>query len=300
MMVMRINNWFRSLTIAAVLAAACGVSQAQVGIGVSITLAPPALPVYVQPEVPGPNYLWSPGYWAWGSDGYYWVPGTWVQAPQPGLLWTPGYWGWVGGNYIWHGGYWGQHIGFYGGVNYGFGYVGVGYAGGYWNHGAFYYNTAVSHVNTTVVTNVYNKTVINNTTVNRVSYNGGTGGLSARPTAQEQMAEHEQHVAPTAEQASHEHAALNNRALAASVNHGAPPIAATAKPGVFSGKGVVAAHNASFKGAAPNNSMMMRANTEHPPAAQHAMAANHPPAAHNPKPPSHAKAPPKRQEEDRH
>jgi hypothetical protein len=69
---------------------------------------------------------------------------------------------------------------------------------------------------------------------------------------------------------------------------------------VFSGKGVVAAHNASFKGAAPNNSMMMRANTEHPPAAQHAMAANHPPAAHNPKPPSHAKAPPKRQEEDRH
>ena len=66
-------------------------------VGVSITIAPPALPVYTQPPVPAPGYLWTPGYWAYGPDGYYWVPGTWVQPPTVGLLWTPGYWGWSGG-----------------------------------------------------------------------------------------------------------------------------------------------------------------------------------------------------------
>jgi hypothetical protein len=98
-------------------------------VGVSINVAPPELPVYEQPPVPGPGYLWTPGYWAWSPDAgsYYWVPGTWVEPPQEGYLWTPGYWGWNDGIYVWNGGYWGTHIGFYGGVNYGFGYVGHGY-----------------------------------------------------------------------------------------------------------------------------------------------------------------------------
>jgi hypothetical protein len=43
---------------------------------ISITIAPPALPVYVQPPIPEPGYLWTPGYWAYGPDGYFWVPGT--------------------------------------------------------------------------------------------------------------------------------------------------------------------------------------------------------------------------------
>ena len=88
-------------------------------IWVSITIAPPALPVYEQPPIPAPGYMWTPGYWAWDPDvqDYYWVPGTWVPAPQPGYLWTPGYWGWAGSRFIWYEGYWGPHIGFYGGVN---------------------------------------------------------------------------------------------------------------------------------------------------------------------------------------
>ena len=60
---------------------------------------------------------------------------TWVSPPAVGVLWTPGYWGWVDGVYLWHAGYWGPHIGFYGGVNYGFGYGGVGCQGGYWRGG---------------------------------------------------------------------------------------------------------------------------------------------------------------------
>jgi WXXGXW repeat (2 copies) len=74
-------------------------SVAQVGIGISINIAPPVLPVYLQPACPTPNYIWTPGFWAWDTNyrDYFWVPGTWVSAPQPGYLWTPGYWGWGSG-----------------------------------------------------------------------------------------------------------------------------------------------------------------------------------------------------------
>ena len=165
-------------------------SFAQVAVGVSVRFGPPALPVYAQPLCPGAGYMWTPGYWGWGDDdGYYWVPGTWVTAPV-GLLWTPGYWGWGGGFYAWHPGYWGPHIGFYGGINYGFGYTGVGFVGGEWRGGAFYYNRAVTNVSVTSVTNVYNHTVEVNE--NHTAFNGGEGGIAARPTPSEDAAEHEQ------------------------------------------------------------------------------------------------------------
>ena len=158
---------------------------------------------------------------------------------KTGSLWTPGYWGWSDGIYLWHGGYWGPHIGFTG-VNYGWGYGGVGYVGGHWDHDAFFYNSAVTKVNATVVTNVYNKTVINNTTVSNVSFNGGNGGITSQPSAQEKAWSQEPHTPPTALQTQHEHTASTNRGLFASVNHGTPAVAATTKPGVFSGAGVVA------------------------------------------------------------
>src|ERR1700759_5507580 len=141
--------------------------SAQVSVGISVRVAPPAIPVYEQPPCPMDGGLWVPGYWAWDdAEGYYWVPGYWSAPPQVGFLWTPGYWGWGGGVYAWHAGYWGPHVGFYGGVNYGFGYGGVGFYGGRWDGGHFFYNTAVLHVNTTVVRNVYvDRTVIHNTPV---------------------------------------------------------------------------------------------------------------------------------------
>ena len=239
---MRKVYFIRFLLLALLMGAMPALSPAQIGVGLSVRIGPPALPVYAQPVCPGPGYIWTPGYWAYGPNGYYWLPGTWVVAPAVGLLWTPGYWGWGGGAYLWHAGYWGPHVGFYGGINYGFGYAGVGYAGGYWNHGVFAYNTAVTNVNTTIIHTTYvNRTVINNVTVNRVSYNGGAGGTSARPTPMEQAAMRERHVAATGEQMRHEQAARGNRALLASVNHGQPAIAATAKAGQFEGHGVMAA-----------------------------------------------------------
>jgi len=224
----------------------------QVAIGVSVRFGPPALPVYAQPICPGPGYIWTPGYWGWNDDGgYYWVPGTWVMAPV-GMYWTPGYWGWGGGFYAWHPGYWGPHIGFYGGINYGYGYTGVGFAGGEWRRGAFYYNRSVTNVSVTNVTNVYNRTVVvNHTTVNNVSYNGGTGGVVARPSAQEQTYARESHTAPLAVQNQHAQLASQNRQNWASVNQGRPAVAATARPADFSGRSVVAARTAGARYHAP-------------------------------------------------
>jgi hypothetical protein len=266
---MRKIHVFGLLLVAIFMLALPAGTPAQISVGIAVHIGPPALPVYPQPICPGPGYIWTPGYWAYGPDGYFWVPGTWVVAPAVGLLWTPGYWGWGGGAFFWHAGYWGPHVGFYGGINYGFGYVGTGFVGGYWNHGVFAYNTAVTNVNTTVIHNTYvNKTVVNNVTVNKVSYNGGTGGTTAQPTAAERTAENEHHIQPTAMQMQHEHVASTNHALLVSVNHGRPSIAATARPGEFSGHGVVAASRA---GAAngnrpPNNAAEMH-RSDRPPTA---------------------------------
>ena len=213
------------------------------GVFVSVNIAPPVLPVYAQPACPGDGYIWTPGYWAYGEDGYFWVPGTWVVAPQPGLLWTPGYWGWNGGVYLWHIGYWGPHIGFYGGVNYGFGYFGTGYEGGYWRGRTFFYNRSINNVTITNV-HIYNRTVINNVTVNRVAFNGGPGGIDRRPSHDEERFMHERHFEATRMQVDHEHGARGNRELLASVNHGRPAIAATSRPGEFHGRNVVAARAA--------------------------------------------------------
>jgi WXXGXW repeat (2 copies) len=237
---MRILHFFGSLLLLLGILAMPAASSAQVSVGVAITFAPPELPVYDQPICPGDGYIWTPGYWAWGDDDYYWVPGTWVLAPEVGFLWTPGYWGWGDGRYIFYDGYWGPVIGFYGGINYGFGYFGHGYEGGRWDNGHFFYNRAVTNVNVTVVRNVYETRIVNNTTT-RVSYNGGNGGISERPSPQEQAAARERHIPPVAAQTQHVQAARANPELRASTNHGKPPVAATAKPGELKGGGVVAA-----------------------------------------------------------
>jgi hypothetical protein len=84
-------------------------------------------------------------------------------------------------------------------------------------------------------------TRVNVTNETRVSFNGGHGGIDARPTREEEAAEHDRHIGAVAAQTQHVQAARENRELRASVNHGKPPIAATARPGEFKGGGTVAA-----------------------------------------------------------
>src|SRR5260370_12157240 len=78
---------------------------------------------------------------------------------------------------------------------------------------------------------------------NHTSFNGGPGGVSARPTAMEQAAAHDRHIAPTTMQTQHQRSASSNKQLLASVNHGAPPVAASPRAGGFSGKGLIAANH---------------------------------------------------------
>jgi hypothetical protein len=208
-------------------------------VGVSIRIGPPPLPVYEQPSCPGDGYIWTPGYWGWSDDSYYWIPGTWVIAPEPGFLWTPGYWGWGGRGFVFNEGYWGPSVGFYGGIDYGFGYSGRGYEGGRWENGRFFYNTRLNNVNVNMH-NVYNASV-NREGGSRVSYNGGNGGINARATAQEQAAGRDRHIGSAAPQTQHALAARNAPEQRFSANHGVPSVAATPAPGAFRDRAVVPA-----------------------------------------------------------
>jgi hypothetical protein len=241
-------------------------SAAEIAIGISLHVGPPPIPVYTQPPCPAPGYMWTPGYWAFDPDqGYYWVPGTWVAVPEPGMYWTPGYWGWGGDVFVFHAGYWGPHIGFYGGINYGFGYTGVGFVGGEWRGGSFFYNRSVTNLTEVHVTNVYYRNVPNAFAENRASYNGGAGGIVARPNSQEMIAERDHHVAAIPAQRQNQEAAHQDRSQFAAANHGMPGVAATRNPGELHGAGAVppagrggayspganpgtAQHNTSFSG----------------------------------------------------
>jgi hypothetical protein len=240
---------FGRLLPALILAALPMAASAGLFIGVSVGVAPPPLPIYVQPPCPQPGYIWIPGYWAWGPYGYYWVPGTWALPPQVGLLWTPGYWGWDGADYLWHAGYWGPRVGFYGGIDYGFGYDGDGFDGGFWRGGIFFYNRAIMHVGPGFDSDEYYRRppphpVYWRHRFEHVSFNGGPDGVYARPTRMDMRAARERHFALTAQQRQHEFIARGDRALRANFNHGRPPIAATPRPSRFHGPDVFAARAA--------------------------------------------------------
>jgi hypothetical protein len=157
----------------------------QAGAPQGIEQAPPAIPDYAQPPAPGDGYIWTPGYWAWSGDGYEWVQGAWVAAPYTGALWTPGYWGSGYDGYFWNTGYWGPYVGYYGGINYGFGYFGIGFYGGYWGGGRFFYNRAYCNIGRGWNGgNYYNRSYngysghpggTSFTHVNNVAYNRGAG-----------------------------------------------------------------------------------------------------------------------------
>jgi hypothetical protein len=219
--------------------------------------APPALLNDEQPPCTEEGYLWTPGYWAWGG-GYYWVPGAWVRPARVGVLWTPGYWEFVGAIYTFHRGYWGPHVGFYGGINYGFGYGGVGFSGGRWVGNSFAYNAAVNHLDTRVIHSTYSEPAVSKSIPNRVSYNGGPGGTTAAATAQERAAAAEPHMASTPVQRQIAEQAAGNPTLMAHVNKGPPAAVIVRKPTVAAapqaagtrGTGALPAHTTA---ATPNN-----------------------------------------------
>jgi len=221
---------------------------------VSITVGPPPLPIYEQPLCPGDGFIWVPGYWAYDYDilDYFWVPGTWVFAPEVGFFWTPGYWAWVNDGFFFYDGYWGPVVGFYGGINYGYGYFGTGFVGGRWDNGHFFYNRSFSNVSVHI-RNVYNETIVNNTTVSHVSYNGGRGGVVMRPTPEQEAAARERHIPAVSAQTKLVQTARADKQQRASVNAGRPAVAATPRPGKLNEKGFVPAKEAGAPYNPPEN-----------------------------------------------
>ncbi|MEO7724454.1 MAG: hypothetical protein ABIU29_07165 [Chthoniobacterales bacterium] len=213
------------IALAAALFAGLPVASSSAYVGVSVNIAPPLIPVYSQPYCPGPGYIWTPGYWAYSDFGYYWTPGIWVRPPRIGYLWTPGYWGYRGNSYSFYDGYWGPTVGYYGGINYGFGYVGSGYYGGRWAGNTFRYNTAVNRVNRNVITNTYvDNSFSRAATATRASFNG-PGGVNVKQSGQQAVPKSKR-IAPTREQRSIVDAAQKNPALQAKNNKGKPDAAA--------------------------------------------------------------------------
>ena len=218
---MRLSRSIGSLLFVVLMLTFSAAAFAQIGIGISVGFGPPALPVYDQPLCPGDGYIWTPGYWAWDNDGddYYWVPGTWVMAPEVGYPVDPAVVG-MGRAMLSSStkAIWGPQVGFYGGINYGFGYFGQGYAGGRWQEITSIYNREVNNINVTNIRNVYNERVtINNE--NHVSYNGH-GGVEARPTPRRKQRCTNVTSVRWERRLQHIQEARGNRELRASENHG--------------------------------------------------------------------------------
>jgi hypothetical protein len=270
---------------AAPIGAVIAPAQAQVEVSVTAGVAPPLLPVYDQPPILGPGYLWIPGYWAWDGYEYYWTPGYWATPPAVGLYWTPPYWSWTDGAYTFYPGYWAPTVGFYGGIDYGFGYTGVGYQGGYWQNNQFVYNSAANNFGSANIVNAYSRPVSNPN--NRVAFNAGAGRTMARPT-QAQIAARAHGMPPTAAQAQHQATAGRDPALRFNANHGQPRVAAVQRANEFHGTHAAAATNAPAErpqAAAPTPPVrpeVAQAPSARPQVAQHASAAGPQVGGHTP------------------
>ncbi len=68
-----------------------GVAFAKVHVYVGF--GPPAPIVETQPPMPGPGYVWTPGYYNYVNGNYVWTHGTWVVPPHGHHRWVAAHWG---------------------------------------------------------------------------------------------------------------------------------------------------------------------------------------------------------------
>jgi hypothetical protein len=116
--------------------------------------------------------------------------------------------------------------------------------------------------------NVYDRHVEHIDRSNRISFNGGRGGIQERPNQQEMAFTHENHVAPIAAQHQNEMRAAQNRMQFANVNHGRPQDVVRTQPVAFD-------HNMPVNN---NHVMAPAANMQRPNAPSNAQPINRPAA----------------------
>jgi hypothetical protein len=73
---------------------------------VYVTQEPPAVRVEAQTVAPGPNYVWTRGYWRWTGTNYVWVSGSWIARPRPAAVYVEGHWLRRGSRWVWVAGHW--------------------------------------------------------------------------------------------------------------------------------------------------------------------------------------------------
>jgi hypothetical protein len=95
---------FKTLVLAALLAAPAATANAQVSFGIRIG-PPPAPRAYRVPPRPGPEYVWVEGYQYPVGKSWRWHDGYWTRPPYEGAYWIEPYH--FGGQYYaghWEGG----------------------------------------------------------------------------------------------------------------------------------------------------------------------------------------------------
>jgi hypothetical protein len=72
---------------------------------VIVVQSPPRPQPEVIPASPGPNCVWTPGYWAWRGQ-WVWIRGAWIVRPRPHATWVAGHWARHERGYVWIDGHW--------------------------------------------------------------------------------------------------------------------------------------------------------------------------------------------------
>ncbi len=145
-----------------------------------------------------------------------------------------------------------------------------GFAGGRWVGNSFAYNRTVSNVDPTVIHSTYSETVANNATLYKPSYNGGPGGTTATPTAQERLAAADPHVPSTPPQRQSMQQAAKNPALLPQANPGQHATVVIQPPAVFHPPATAAAYTAAPPATHYDHSRVSSSSTAHVAARQSA------------------------------
>jgi hypothetical protein len=81
------KRWIAGLFAAAVFSSA---AYGQVNLSFGIEIAPPPPRVEIVPPS-RPDFVWTPGYWAWDHGRHVWIEGRWIAARR-GEMWVPERW----------------------------------------------------------------------------------------------------------------------------------------------------------------------------------------------------------------
>lgn len=98
---------YRSTLLALVSSALLGIAGCGHGY-VGVSVGPPVAPYVVGPVgmAPGPNYVWTDGYWNLEGGNWRWRQGAWVIPPRGRRHWEGDRWERHGNGYRFHRGHW--------------------------------------------------------------------------------------------------------------------------------------------------------------------------------------------------